>query len=111
MAKTSAFKTIVLSLLVIIIGLQVLIFVAASDIHRDTMDITNQLTPKPTPSIAKQQIINDYIQSLPSHVCNTHEYQLEVEEDGLLIYDGDRFVGFAKFQNNSVDKVILRDNQ
>jgi hypothetical protein len=48
----------------------------------------------------------------PMIKSQTHEYQMDVDEDSVHIYDNQRFVGSVPFKDNpSLDSLILKDNQ
>lgn len=43
--------------------------------------------------------------------CDCGEYQLTVSEDGVIVYDGERKVGFLPYSNSALDSLIINDNQ
>lgn len=46
------------------------------------------------------------LQSIPAR-----DYQLEVVEDSLLVFDGHRHVGTIPFGNTAIDSLIMADNE
>lgn len=47
--------------------------------------------------------------------CDCGEYQIDLELDGVLIYDGDRFVAFIPNEQlntrSALDSIFMKDNQ
>jgi hypothetical protein len=41
--------------------------------------------------------------------CNAHSYQIETYNEGIGVWDGDRYVGECSY--DKLDSLILKDNQ
>lgn len=39
------------------------------------------------------------------------EYQIEINNDSILVYDGERFVGGCEWGGGKIDSIFLKDNQ
>ena len=42
---------------------------------------------------------------------NPRDYQLELTEDSIIVYDGNRLVGRALYDTSKLDSTILNDNK
>lgn len=49
------------------------------------------------------------------HECDCGEYQIDLELDGVIIYDGDRKVGFIPNEQlntySALDHIFIKDNE
>lgn len=46
-----------------------------------------------------------------NYKCPPSDYQLDVHEDSIHVWDGKRFIGSVVFDNSKLDSLILKDNE
>lgn len=62
--------------------------------------------------IALSLIEDKWVKDDMLKICSLSEYQLILEDDSLVIYDADRFVGAAHYtQTGILDSIFIKDNQ
>jgi hypothetical protein len=119
--RTDPFKVLILIALAIVAALQVASLTSHSTTHQllfqldsSSLDIHEHVSELNVQDAeyTNQQVINEFTKNLPYHSCDTGEYQVTLENEGALIYDGDRFVGFIPFDaKTAFFKLMLKDNQ
>jgi len=54
---------------------------------------------------------NDKETETPVKYAPLRDYQIEVTQDSIYVFDGDRKVGAVAFGNTPIDSLIMMDNQ
>jgi len=110
----SLFKVLTIALLVINAVLLLSIATSTSDVYQQITDVHEHVESMPIADYPNEQGDPNFvdIRTLETHHCEVSgEYQLEVEMDGILVYDAGRYVGFKPFANDKLDKLIMKDNR